>query len=114
VDAVLEPGAISDTVTVTATEGQLLKTDRADVATTFETKQITDLPSFLALAQATRFHETFASRLHQVRISMQLLGPLRGTPDRASRINGFHLDVVDMSRRTAAGGAVAADVEGAG
>jgi hypothetical protein len=44
VDAVLEPGAISDTVTVTATEGQLLKTDRADVATTFETKQITDLP----------------------------------------------------------------------
>jgi outer membrane receptor protein involved in Fe transport len=44
VDATLEPGAISDTVTVTASAGQLLKTDRADVATTFETKQITDLP----------------------------------------------------------------------
>ncbi|HEX8090155.1 MAG TPA: carboxypeptidase-like regulatory domain-containing protein, partial [Blastocatellia bacterium] len=44
VDAALEPGAISDTVTVTASAGQLLKTDRADVATTFETKQVTDLP----------------------------------------------------------------------
>src|SRR6185503_8661915 len=44
VDAELEAGAVSDTVTVTAAQGQLLKTDRADVATTFETKQITDLP----------------------------------------------------------------------
>ncbi|MEN3334151.1 MAG: hypothetical protein V7641_3516 [Blastocatellia bacterium] len=44
VDAALETGAISDTVTVTASAGQLLKTDRADVATTFETKEITDLP----------------------------------------------------------------------
>src|SRR5215216_1916606 len=44
VDAALEPGAISDTVTVTASAGQLLKTDRADVATTFEARQITDLP----------------------------------------------------------------------
>jgi hypothetical protein len=44
VDATLEAGAVSDTVTVTAGEGQLLKTDRADVATTFDTKQITDLP----------------------------------------------------------------------
>src|SRR5262245_3295176 len=44
VDAQLEAGAISDTVTVTAAEGQLLKTDRADVATTFEQKQVTDLP----------------------------------------------------------------------
>ncbi|HEX5735491.1 MAG TPA: TonB-dependent receptor [Blastocatellia bacterium] len=44
VDATLETGAVSDTVTVTAGEGQLLKTDRADVATSFETKQITDLP----------------------------------------------------------------------
>jgi hypothetical protein len=43
-DVVLEAGQVSETVTVTATEGQLLKTDRADVATTFETKQITDLP----------------------------------------------------------------------
>src|SRR5690242_6857025 len=44
VDLSLEAGAISDTVTVTASVGQLLKTDRADVATTFETKQVTDLP----------------------------------------------------------------------
>jgi len=44
VDEALEAGAISDTVTVTASAGQLLKTDRADVATTFETKQVTDLP----------------------------------------------------------------------
>ncbi|HYP28587.1 MAG TPA: TonB-dependent receptor [Blastocatellia bacterium] len=44
VDAILEPGAVGDTVTVTAAEGQLLKTDRADVATTFEERQITDLP----------------------------------------------------------------------
>ncbi|HKP12745.1 MAG TPA: TonB-dependent receptor [Blastocatellia bacterium] len=44
VDTQLEAGAISDTVTVTASVGQLLKTDRADVATTFETKQVTDLP----------------------------------------------------------------------
>jgi outer membrane receptor protein involved in Fe transport len=44
VDAVLETGALTDTVTVTAGEGQLLKTDRADVATTFDQKQVTDLP----------------------------------------------------------------------
>ncbi|HXG66108.1 MAG TPA: TonB-dependent receptor, partial [Blastocatellia bacterium] len=44
VDVSLEAGAVSDTVTITAGEGQLLKTDRADVATTFESKQITDLP----------------------------------------------------------------------
>jgi len=44
VDAVLQTGAVTDTVTVTAGEGQLLKTDRADVATTFDQKQITDLP----------------------------------------------------------------------
>jgi hypothetical protein len=31
-------------VTVTAAEGQLLKTDRADVSVTFETKQLTELP----------------------------------------------------------------------
>jgi hypothetical protein len=43
-DVVLETGQVSETVTISATEGQLLKTDRADVATTFETKQITDLP----------------------------------------------------------------------
>jgi hypothetical protein len=44
VDAVLETGAVTDTVTVSAGEGQLLKTDRADVATTFDQKQVTDLP----------------------------------------------------------------------
>ncbi|HEY8186262.1 MAG TPA: TonB-dependent receptor [Pyrinomonadaceae bacterium] len=43
-DVTLETGQVSETVTISATEGQLLKTDRADVATTFETKQITDLP----------------------------------------------------------------------
>jgi len=43
-DAVLQTGAVTDTVTVTAGEGQLLKVDRADVATTFDSKQITDLP----------------------------------------------------------------------
>ena len=43
-DATLDTGAVSDTVTVTAGEGQTLKTDRADVATTFEQKQVTDLP----------------------------------------------------------------------
>jgi hypothetical protein len=43
-DVTLETGQVSETVTISAAEGQLLKTDRADVATTFETKQITDLP----------------------------------------------------------------------
>jgi hypothetical protein len=43
-DVVLETGQVTETVTISATEGQLLKTDRADVATTFEQKQITDLP----------------------------------------------------------------------
>src|SRR5213594_2488837 len=44
VDISLEIGQVSDTVTVTATEGQLLKTDRADVATSFTEKQVTELP----------------------------------------------------------------------
>ncbi len=39
----LQPGQITEEVTIT-TEAPLLKTDRADVAVTFETKQITDLP----------------------------------------------------------------------
>ncbi len=43
-DVTLEAGQVSETVTISATEGQLLKTDRADVATTFEQKQVTDLP----------------------------------------------------------------------
>jgi outer membrane receptor protein involved in Fe transport len=44
VDINLEAGGIGETVTVTAVEGELLKTDRADVSTTFERQQITDLP----------------------------------------------------------------------
>lgn len=39
----LETGALTEEVTVTA-EAPLLKTDRADVATTFESRQVTDLP----------------------------------------------------------------------
>jgi Carboxypeptidase regulatory-like domain len=39
----LQLGEVSDTITVTG-EGVLLKTDRADVATTFDTRQVTDLP----------------------------------------------------------------------
>ena len=42
-DFSLSPGAVSESVEVTAMS-PLLKTDRADVATTFESKQITDLP----------------------------------------------------------------------
>ena len=39
----LQTGAITEEVTITA-ESALLKTDRADVATTFESRQVTDLP----------------------------------------------------------------------
>ena len=39
----LEPGAVTESVTV-AGMSPVLKTDRADVATTFESQQITDLP----------------------------------------------------------------------
>ena len=39
----LQPGAVTEEVTITA-EAPLLKTDRADVATTFESRQVTDLP----------------------------------------------------------------------
>ncbi len=42
-DVVLQTGAVSEEVTITA-EAPLLKTDRADVATTFESRQVTDLP----------------------------------------------------------------------
>jgi outer membrane receptor protein involved in Fe transport len=44
VNLVLEPGDITEMVMVTATGSQLLKTDRADVATSFEARQVTDLP----------------------------------------------------------------------
>ncbi len=44
VDVKLQPGGADQVITVQSTETQLLKTDRADVATTFEEKQITDLP----------------------------------------------------------------------
>jgi carboxypeptidase family protein/TonB-dependent receptor-like protein len=42
-DIKIEPGQVSEAVTV-AGFTPVLKTDRADVATTFDTKQITDLP----------------------------------------------------------------------
>jgi hypothetical protein len=44
IDMPLQLGDLSEAVTVTAAEGQLLKTDRADVSVTFETKQLTELP----------------------------------------------------------------------
>jgi hypothetical protein len=44
IDIKLDTGDLTESVTVDATEGQLLKTDRADVATTFESKQLTELP----------------------------------------------------------------------
>lgn len=44
VDLALELGAMTETVTVESVESQLLKTDRADVATTFATRQIEELP----------------------------------------------------------------------
>ncbi len=44
VNLTMQPGAADQVITVTGTEGQLLRTDRADVATTLDAKQITDLP----------------------------------------------------------------------
>jgi len=44
VDVRLDLGDISETITVNAAEGQLLKTDRADVSTMLDTKQITEMP----------------------------------------------------------------------
>jgi hypothetical protein len=44
IDLSMQLGDLTEAVTVTAAEGQLLKTDRADVATTFESKQLTELP----------------------------------------------------------------------
>ena len=43
-DVALQPGQLTETITVSAGEGQLLKTDRADVATTFDARQVTELP----------------------------------------------------------------------
>ncbi|HEX7962285.1 MAG TPA: TonB-dependent receptor [Terriglobales bacterium] len=43
VDAALEPGQAQETITVTA-EAALLQTDRADVGTKLESRQVTDLP----------------------------------------------------------------------
>lgn len=43
-DVALEAGQVTETITVTA-EGDILKTDRADVATTFQQKELTDLPN---------------------------------------------------------------------
>jgi hypothetical protein len=44
IDFRLEIGQLTEAVTVNAAEGQLLKTDRADVSTTMDTKQVTELP----------------------------------------------------------------------
>ena len=44
VDFRMELGQMTEAVTVTAAEGQLLKTDRADVATVFQGEQIAELP----------------------------------------------------------------------
>ena len=44
VDFRLELGEMTEAVTVTAAQGQLLKTDRADVATTFDDREVTELP----------------------------------------------------------------------
>jgi outer membrane receptor protein involved in Fe transport len=44
VDLKLDVGQMTEAVEVMATEGQLLKTDRADVATMFESRQLTELP----------------------------------------------------------------------
>ncbi len=43
-NAALETGQLSEVVTISSAEGVELKTDRADVATTFESRQVTDLP----------------------------------------------------------------------
>jgi hypothetical protein len=43
VNVTLQAGQVTEQITITA-EGPLLKTDRADVATTFDTRQVTDLP----------------------------------------------------------------------
>ncbi len=43
VNVQLQAGAVTEEITITA-QAPLLKTDRADVATTFETRQVTDLP----------------------------------------------------------------------
>ena len=44
VDIALDPGPVTETVTVEA-QGQLLKTDRADVATTLAAQEIRNLPN---------------------------------------------------------------------
>jgi hypothetical protein len=43
VNLTLQAGQVTEQITITA-DAPLLKTDRADVATTFETRQVTDLP----------------------------------------------------------------------
>jgi hypothetical protein len=43
VNVALQAGQVTEQITITA-DAPLLKTDRADVATTFETRQVTDLP----------------------------------------------------------------------
>jgi len=51
VDAALQPGNVSETVEVTAA-APTLQTDRADVSTTFSSRQLVDIPSLGRNAQA--------------------------------------------------------------
>ncbi len=44
VDVGLELGQLTEAVTVTAAQGQLLKTDRADVSTTMDARMVSELP----------------------------------------------------------------------
>ena len=44
VNVTLEVGTVTEEVVVQSSEGQLLKTDRSDVSTTFESKQVAELP----------------------------------------------------------------------
>jgi hypothetical protein len=44
INLALDVGQVTEQVVVEASEGQLLKTDRSDVSTTFERKQVTELP----------------------------------------------------------------------
>src|SRR5204862_2627246 len=43
-DVTLQPGQVAEIVTISSIEGTQIKTDRADVATTFETREVNDLP----------------------------------------------------------------------
>lgn len=62
VDAVLQVGAVSQTVEVKA-EVPLLKTDRTDVAVTFQTKQVSEHPYFGAQLRAVSITDPWHANL---------------------------------------------------